>query len=71
MRRRQAKSNSSLGGDGYNELRFEDETHKEQLFMHAERNMDVHVKNDSFENILNDRHAIENPGTVTLPSSSD
>ncbi|HYO52376.1 type VI secretion system tip protein TssI/VgrG, partial [Archangium sp.] len=50
------KSNSSLGGDGYNELRFEDEKHKEQFFMHAERNMDVHVKNDSFENILHDRH---------------
>ncbi|AKI98694.1 type VI secretion system secreted protein VgrG [Archangium gephyra] len=50
------KSNSSLGGDGYNELRFEDEKGKEQFFMHAERNMDVHVKNDSFENILHDRH---------------
>jgi type VI secretion system secreted protein VgrG len=50
------KSNSSKGGDGYNELRFEDEKHKEQFFMHAERNMDVHVKNDSFENILHDRH---------------
>ncbi|SEL27748.1 type VI secretion system secreted protein VgrG [Stigmatella aurantiaca] len=50
------KSNSSQGGNGYNELRFEDEKKKEQLFMHAERNMDVHVKNDSFETILNDRH---------------
>jgi type VI secretion system secreted protein VgrG len=50
------KSNSSMGGEGYNELRFEDEKHKEQIFMHAERNMDVHVKNDSFENILHDRH---------------
>ncbi|QRK11418.1 type VI secretion system tip protein VgrG [Archangium violaceum] len=50
------KSNSSQGGNGYNELRFEDEKKKEQIFMHAERNMDVHVKNDSFENILHDRH---------------
>ncbi|ATB42652.1 hypothetical protein CYFUS_008131 [Cystobacter fuscus] len=50
------KSNSSQGGNGYNELRFEDEKKKEQFFMHAERNMDVHVKNDSFENILHDRH---------------
>jgi type VI secretion system secreted protein VgrG len=50
------KSNSSQGGAGYNELRFEDEKRKEQFFMHAERNMDVHVKNDSFENILHDRH---------------
>jgi type VI secretion system secreted protein VgrG len=50
------KSNSSKGGDGYNEIRFEDRKKSEQIFVHAERNMDVHVKNDSFENILHDRH---------------
>ena len=50
------KSNTSLGGNGYNELRYEDKKGKEQIFMHAQRNMDVHVKNDSFENILHDRH---------------
>ncbi|OJT17383.1 hypothetical protein BO221_45530 [Archangium sp. Cb G35] len=50
------KSNSSLNGDGYNEVRFEDEKSKEQYFLHAERNMDVHVKNDSLETILHDRH---------------
>ncbi|HEX5750990.1 MAG TPA: type VI secretion system tip protein VgrG [Archangium sp.] len=50
------KSNSSLGKEGYNELRYEDKKSQEQIFMHAERNMDVHVKNDSFENILHDRH---------------
>ncbi|MDC0711153.1 type VI secretion system tip protein TssI/VgrG [Stigmatella sp. ncwal1] len=50
------KSNTSPGGNGYNELRFEDEKGKEQIFMHAQRNMDVHVKNDSFENIRHDRH---------------
>ncbi|MFP2923985.1 type VI secretion system tip protein TssI/VgrG [Pyxidicoccus sp. 3LG] len=50
------RSNSSPGGNGFNELRFEDRKGKEQLFMHAERNMDVHVKNDSMEVILHDRH---------------
>lgn len=50
------KSNTSLGGNGYNELRYEDKKGKEQIFMHAQRNMDVHVKNDSLENILHDRH---------------
>ncbi|HEX5746719.1 MAG TPA: type VI secretion system tip protein TssI/VgrG [Archangium sp.] len=50
------KSNSSLDGGGYNELRFEDEKGQEQVFIHAQRNMDVHVKNDSFEDILHDRH---------------
>jgi type VI secretion system secreted protein VgrG len=50
------KSNTSLNGNGYNELRFEDKRDQEQIFIHAQRNMDKHVKNDSFENILHDRH---------------
>ena len=50
------RSSTSPGGNGYNELRFEDEKGSEQFFMHAQRNMDVHVKNDSLENILRDRH---------------
>lgn len=50
------KSNSSKGGKGYNEFRFEDRKSSEQIFIHAERNMDTHVKHDSLETILNDRH---------------
>lgn len=52
------KSNSSKGGEGFNEIRFEDKKNKEQVFFHAERNMDVHVKNDSFESIYGNRHQI-------------
>lgn len=52
------KTNSSEGGDGYNELRFEDKKDKEQIFIHAERNLDVRVKNDSFERVVNDRHLV-------------
>ncbi len=52
------KTNSSKGGGGFNELRFDDKKGSEQLFMHAERNMDVRVKNDSLEWIGNDRHLI-------------
>ncbi len=50
------KSNSSLGGGGFNELRFEDLKHAEQLFIHAQRNKDVCVRNDSMESVLHDRH---------------
>ena len=52
------KSNSSKGGGGFNELRFEDAKDKEQVFVHAERDMDVRVKNDSREWIGQDRHLI-------------
>lgn len=47
---------SSLGGDGFNELRFEDIKGNEQVFIRAERNKDVYVKNDAFEDILNNSH---------------
>ena len=52
------KSNSSKGGQGFNELRFEDKKGSEQIFIHAEKNQDVRVKNDAFEWIGNDRHLI-------------
>ena len=45
------KSNSSKGGGGYNELRFEDGKGKEQIFIHAERNQDIRIKNDLYETV--------------------
>lgn len=40
------KSNSSKGGNGFNELCFEDKKGAEQIFLHAERDLDVRVRND-------------------------
>jgi type VI secretion system secreted protein VgrG len=54
------KSNSSKGGGGFNEIRFEDKKGAEQIFVHAERNHDNRVKNDSMEWIGQDRHLIVN-----------
>ncbi|MGR8931671.1 MAG: type VI secretion system Vgr family protein [Gammaproteobacteria bacterium] len=52
------KSNSTKGGGGFNELRFDDTKGKEQIFVHAQYNQDVRVKNDHFEWIGNERHLI-------------
>jgi len=52
------KSNSSKGGSGFNEIRIEDKQGQEQIFVHAERNQDTRVKNDSLEWIGHDRHLI-------------
>jgi len=52
------KSNSSKGGGGFNEIRLEDKKGKEQIFIHAEKDEDVRVKNDSKEYIGNERHMI-------------
>jgi len=50
------KSNSSKGGAGFNEFRIEDKKGSEQIFTHAEKDLDVRVKNDSKEWIGNERH---------------
>lgn len=52
------KSNSSPGGGGFNEVRFEDKKGEEQVFIHAQKNFDTRVVNDSFENIGNNKHLI-------------
>lgn len=52
------KSNSSKGGGGFNEIRFEDKKGDEQIFIHAEKDEDVRIKNDSKEWIGNERHLI-------------
>jgi type VI secretion system secreted protein VgrG len=52
------KSYSSKGGGGFNEIRFEDKKGSEQFFVHAEKEMDIRVKNDRREWIGRDRHLV-------------
>lgn len=52
------KSMSTKGGGGFNELRYEDLKGSEQIFMHAQKDLDLRVKNDRRELIGNDRHLI-------------
>ena len=52
------KSYSSPGGEGFNEIRLEDKKGEEQLFVHAEKDQDVRVKEDSREWIGINRHLI-------------
>jgi len=52
------KTNSSKGGGGFNEIRFEDKKDEEQIFIHGQRNQDVRIENDAMEWIGNDRHLI-------------
>jgi type VI secretion system secreted protein VgrG len=52
------KTNSSKGGDGFNEFRFEDKKGEEQIFIHAEKNLDIRVKNNEYETVTKDFHLI-------------
>ena len=52
------KSNSTTGGGGFNEFRFEDKKGKEQIFLHGQKDQDIRIKNTRRELIGNDRHLI-------------
>jgi type VI secretion system secreted protein VgrG len=52
------KTNSSEGGGGFNELRFEDKKGEEQIFLHGERQLDVRIKEDRLSWIGQDTHLI-------------
>ncbi|MBK5291556.1 MAG: type VI secretion system tip protein VgrG [Acidobacteriia bacterium] len=52
------KSYSSKGGGGFNEIRLEDKKGKEQIFIHAEKNQDIRVKDSAFETIGAERHLV-------------
>jgi type VI secretion system secreted protein VgrG len=52
------KTNSSKGGQGFNEFRLEDKKGDEQIFIHAEKNLDIRVKNNEYETVTKDLHLI-------------
>lgn len=52
------KTCSTKGGEGFNELCFEDLKDNERFFMHAQKDMDVRVLNVSRERIIMHRHQI-------------
>ena len=50
------KTNSSKGGGGYNELRFEDKAGDEEIFIHAQKDYNNFIQNDFKATIANDSH---------------
>ena len=51
-----SRSSKGGGGGNYNEIRFEDKTGNEQIFINAERDMDQRVEVDSREFVGSNRH---------------
>jgi len=52
------KTNSTMGGSGFNEIRIDDKKDKEQIFIHAQKNMDTRVLNDSMQWTRGNSHHI-------------
>ncbi|MFD2440866.1 hypothetical protein ACFSS8_13710 [Paracoccus kondratievae] len=38
---------NSVGGQGFNELSFEDQAGEEFVYLHAQKNLDIHVRNSA------------------------
>jgi type VI secretion system secreted protein VgrG len=71
------KTNSSKGGGGFNEIRFEDKAGSEELFLQAQKDMNVTVLNDYTSTVTKDfslkvsgNLTIEASGTVSIKSGS-
>ncbi|EFO2730938.1 TPA: type VI secretion system tip protein VgrG, partial [Escherichia coli] len=54
-------------GSGFNELKFDDATGKEQVYIHAQKDMDTEVLNDRTTTVKHDhRETVKNDQTVTI-----
>jgi type VI secretion system secreted protein VgrG len=64
------KTNSSTGGGGFNELRLEDKSGEEEIYLHAERDWRREIKHDEIAEIKNDRNIKITGGNDSLTISS-
>lgn len=66
------KSNSSKGGGGSNEIRFEDKKDSEEIFVHAQKDMTIKVENDRKKDVLHDEiNTIKNDRTTTIQEGNE
>ncbi len=66
------KSNSSKGGGGFNEMRFEDKKGEEEIYVHAQKDQNIEVLNDRTKTIGNDEtNTIQNSRTTTVKDADD
>lgn len=61
------KSNSSKGGGGFNELRFEDAKGAEEIFLHAQKDLNEKILNDMSTSVGHDQTlGVDNDRTKTI-----
>ncbi len=52
------KTSSSIGGDNFNELRFEDKKDNEHIYIHAAKDLDIQIKNNQTTEVFKDDHKV-------------
>lgn len=66
------KSNVSKGGGGFNEIRFEDKKDAEEIYVHAQKDMNITVLYDRVQTVKNDStYVITNDRTETIEKGND
>lgn len=66
------RSTTKGGTDNYNEIRFEDNKDKEEILIHAEKDLLTEVENDEVRTVGNDRTTtIENDETQTIKKGNE
>jgi len=66
------KTNSSKGGGGFNEIRFEDKKDSEELYFHAQKDQNIVVENDRTKKILNNEtNEIKQDRSTTIQEGND
>jgi type VI secretion system secreted protein VgrG len=66
------KSNSSKGGGGFNEFRFEDKKDSEEVYLHAQKDHNLVIENNRTKEVKNDEtNTIKNNRTTTIQEKND
>src|SRR5690606_12722333 len=67
-----SKTNSSKGGGGFNELRFEDKKDSEEVFLQAQKDLKINVLNDATSTIGHDEtQTVQNARTRTVKDGDE
>jgi type VI secretion system secreted protein VgrG len=66
------KSNSSKGGSGFNEFRFEDKAGSEEVYFHAQKDHNLVIENDRTKQVKHDEtNTITNNRTTTISEGNE
>jgi type VI secretion system secreted protein VgrG len=66
------KTNSSKGGAGFNELRFEDKKDSEEVYLHAQKDHNVVVEHDRTKTVNNkETNTIKSDRSTTISEGND
>jgi type VI secretion system secreted protein VgrG len=66
------KTNSSKGGGGFNEIRFEDKKDAEEIYFHAQKDQNIVVENDRTKKVLNNEtNTITKDRSTTIQEGND